>query len=572
MNPAALQRIALDVAAARSVAGVLDQVVRGIAAEPGVALARLWLVRPGGPCADCPLADECGSRDRCLHLVASAGSSRVGPSTTWSRLDGRFRRFPLGVRKVGRIGATGRAELLRVDGDDGWLVDPAWARAEGVHCFAGQPLVYRGEVLGVLAVFAREGGMDEEGFGWLRTFADHASVAIANARAFEEVERLREQLELERDYLREEFVEAASAGGIVGDSAAVREMQARIERVAPTDVGVLVVGESGTGKELVACAIHERSARARRTLVRVNCAAIPRELFESEFFGHVRGAFSGATTDRKGRFQVADGGTLFLDEVGEIPLELQGKLLRVLQEGQFSPVGSDRTIEVDVRVVAATNRDLVQAVRDGTFREDLYYRLSVFPVDVPPLRDRKEDIPLLATHFLRQITSRRAAPAPVLRKRDIAALAAYDWPGNVRELQNVVERSVILASADRLHIDLAPARGGDEGRPAPGRAPGGSAAQHGPGRRHADGAASADGPGREDGRRAADGAAGHDTPRAFLTEDERLERMRADIEAALAAAGGKLSGPGGAAELLGLAASTLASRMRALGVERPRGA
>jgi len=536
VNPAALQRIALDVAGARSVPDVLDQVVRGIAAEPGVALARLWLVGPADECERCPLATECHERDRCLHLSASAGRSRVDPSRCWESLDGRFRRFPLGVRKVGRIGATGRPELLRVGDDAGWIADPVWVREEGLHCFAGQPLVFRGEVLGVLAVFARD-GMDEQAFGWLRTFADHAAVAIANAHAFEEVERLREQLELERDYLREELVDARSFGGIVGESPAVREMLGRIERVAPADVGVLVVGESGTGKELVAAAIHENSARAGGPLVRVNCAAVPRELFESEFFGHVRGAFTGATTDRRGRFQVADGGTLFLDEVGEIPLELQGKLLRVLQEGQFSPVGSDRTVDVDVRVVAATNRDLQQAVRDGTFREDLYYRLSIFPVEVPPLRARMEDVPLLAAHFLRQITSRRAAPGPVLRRRDVAALLAYDWPGNVRELQNVIERAVILASADRLHIDLAP-----NGRP-----PAPAIADESPG--------------------------GGDvaSSRGFLTEAERVERLRADIRAALAAAGGKLSGPGGAAELLGLRPSTLASRMRSLGLERGRG-
>ena len=546
MNPAALQRIALDVAAARSVPEVLTQVVQGVAAEPGVALARLWMVRPADQCERCPLADECASRDRCLHLVASRGHSQVDPSRRFDGLDGRFRRFPMGVRKVGRIGATGRPELLHVGADDGWLADPDWAQAEGLRCFAGQPLVFRGEVLGVLALFARD-DLDQEAFGWLRTFADQAAVAIANARAFEEVQRLRERLELERDYLREELVDARSFGGIVGESPAVRQMLAQIERVAPTDVGVLVVGESGTGKELVASAIHERSARADRPLVRVNCAAVPRELFESEFFGHVRGAFSGATTDRKGRFQVADGGTLFLDEVGEIPLELQGKLLRVLQEGQFSPVGSDRTLDVDVRVVAATNRDLMQAVRDGTFREDLYYRLSVFPVTVPPLRERMQDVPLLAHHFLRQITSRRAAPGPVLRRRDVAALMAYDWPGNVRELQNVIERAVILASSDRLHIELS--------------------AGGGPTRRGADGAGGA---GDHPSVQADGGDRSADPARGFQTEVERLQRMRADIRAALEAAGGKLSGPGGAAALLGLRPSTLTSRMRSLGLERPR--
>ncbi|GJM21453.1 MAG: hydrogenase-4 transcriptional activator [Planctomycetota bacterium] len=542
MNPAALQRIALDVAAARSVPQVLAQVVSGVAAEPGVAMARIWMIGPGDQCDTCLLADECTWRERCLHLAASAGASRVDPARDWQALDGRFRRFPMGVRKVGRIASTGEPLLLSVEHDDGWLVDPEWARDEGLRCFAGQPLKFRDEVIGVLAVFARS-DIDAQAFDWLRTFADHAAVAVANARAFEEVQHLREQLELERDYLRAELVDARAFAGIVGDSPAVRAMLTHIERVAPTDATVLVVGESGTGKELVASAIHEHSARAARPLVRVNCAAVPRDLFESEFFGHVRGAFTGATSDRKGRFQVADGGTLFLDEVGEIPLELQGKLLRVLQEGQFSPVGSDRAVSVDVRLVAATNRDLSQAVAEGSFREDLYYRLSVFPVNVPPLRARMQDVPALAMHFLRQLTSRRAAPSPVLRRRDVAALTAYHWPGNVRELQNVIERAVILASSDRLHFDLADSA---SARAHQGEVPGKTQALGNNGGR-------SDAPSRD-----------------FLTEDERVARLRADIRAALHAADGKLSGPGGAAELLGLRPSTLSSRMRALGMKRPR--
>jgi len=529
VDPTTLQRIALDVAAARSVETVLSQVVAGMAAEPGVALARLWLVQPGDICGDCVFRDDCPDQTSCLHLVASAGRSIVDPDLSWNRIDGRFRRFPLGVRKVGRIGGSGREELLRVDEGADWLAAPEWAEAEKLHCFGGQPLLFRGEVLGVLAVFSRE-AVDTDQFAWLRIFADQAAVAIANARAFEEVERLREQLEAERDYLREEFKVARSFGGIVGESEAIRRTLGQIEKVAPTEANILVTGESGTGKELIASAIHERSARAGRPMVRVNCASIPRELFESEFFGHVKGAFTGATGDRKGRFQVADGGTLFLDEVGEIPIELQGKLLRVLQEGQFSPVGSDRTHSVDVRVVAATNRDLQAAVTDGTFREDLYYRISVFPIDVPPLRERKEDVPLLATHFLRLAASRRNAPGLVLRKKDVATLMVYDWPGNIRELQNVIERAVILSSADRLHIEL----GGQVGSG---------------GQRTVSAMPSAE-------------------ARHYQTEAERLEAMRDDIRAALAEAGGRVSGRDGAAELLGIKPTTLASRMKTLSIGR----
>ena len=273
-------------------------------------------------------------------------------------------------------------------------------RKRGLSAFAGHPLEFRGEILGVLAVFSRErlGPLD---FGWLRAFADQAAIAIANARAFEEIERLRRQLESENSYLREEVDEAHAFGEIIGRSPALGKLLEQIELVAPTKASVLILGESGTGKELVARAIHQRSGRSARPLVKVNCAAVPRELFESEFFGHVKGSFTGAVKDRIGRFQLADGGTLFLDEVGEIPLDLQGKLLRVLQEGQIERVGDDETRQVDVRVIAATNRDLEADVAAGRFRQDLYFRLSVFPIEVVPLRERTEDIPLLGPAFFR---------------------------------------------------------------------------------------------------------------------------------------------------------------------------
>ncbi len=536
MNLATLQQLALDVASARSLDSVLLNLSEGVAAEPGIAMARVWLMGPGDLCDACPLREECPDRSRCLHLVASAGRSVADPDQTWNSTDGRFSRFPLGVRKVGRIGGSGKAELLRIDDDSEWIADAVWARAEQLHCFAGQPLVFRGEVLGVLAVFSRE-AIDEECLAWLRTFADQAAVAIANARAFEEVQQLREQLELERDYLREEVKVARSHSGIVGESPAIQRTLSQIEKVARSDANVLIIGESGTGKELIASALHEQSDRREKPMVRVNCASIPHDLFESEFFGHVRGAFTGATGDRKGRFQVADGGTLLLDEVGEIPLELQGKLLRVLQEGAFSPVGSDRTHSVDVRILAATNRDLQKSVEAGEFRQDLYYRLAVFPIDVPPLRERKTDIPLLAGHFLRLISSRRNASGLILRQRDVAALTAYDWPGNIRELQNVIERAAILSTADRLHIDLAAPGEGGNTPASPGTSPSQAGAEDGEGLR---------------------------------VESERLADMKADIERALGLTDGRVSGPSGAAALLGIKPTTLASRMKALGIPRPQ--
>jgi transcriptional regulator with GAF, ATPase, and Fis domain len=296
---------------------------------------------------------------------------------------------------------------------------------------------------------------------------------------------------------------------------------------------VLVTGESGTGKELVARAIHEASGRSNRPLIRVNCAAIPAELFESEFFGHAKGAFKGALRDRVGRFELADGGTLFLDEVGEIPLPLQGKLLRVLQEGQFERVGEARTRDVDVRVIAATNRDLKALTRRGRFREDLYFRLNVFPIDLVPLRERADDIPLLALHLLNGVCKRLKTGELRLTEGDARRLAQYAWPGNVRELQNVIERAAILARNGRVRIDLPDL-----------------AIAGGPGRRAL----------------AASGKA------AILTDDARRERDRVNIIAALEASGGKIFGPGGAAELLDVKPTTLASRIKTLGIRLQRGA
>src|SRR5210317_637704 len=273
-------------------------------------------------------------------------------------------------------------------------------------------------------------------------------------RTLAENATLREELERERDYLREEVNVALNFGRIVGTSQALRRMLKRVEAVAETPANVLVEGESGVGKELVAHAIHSRSPRAEGPLVKVNCASIPKELFESEFFGHVKGAFTGAHRDRIGRFQLADGGTIFLDEVSEIPLELQGKLLRVLQESEFERVGDDVTRSVDVRVIAATNRDLEKSIVDGRFREDLFYRLSVFPVDVPPLRERGDDIVQLAQHFLEQTCKDFGRDTLPLTRAHAANLKSYDWPGNVRELKNVIERAVILSPGKVLRLDL----------------------------------------------------------------------------------------------------------------------
>lgn len=270
--------------------------------------------------------------------------------------------------------------------------------------------------------------------------------------ALEQVKQLKHKLELENAYLQQEISEGFNSHHIVGRSPAVQQINYQIQLVAPTVATVLITGESGTGKELIARAIHRASERNQRPLIRVNCAAIPHDLFESEFFGHVRGAFSGAVSTRLGRFEVADGGTLFLDEVGELPLALQGKLLRILQDGEFERVGESITRTVDVRVITATNRDLKQLVKQGLFREDLYFRLNVFPIRSAPLRERLEDIPLLAAHFLQATCQRFHKPELKISLAQIQRLQEYDWPGNIRELENRIERQVILSQGDKLSL------------------------------------------------------------------------------------------------------------------------
>ena len=387
-------------------------------------------------------------------------------------------------------------------------------------------MIHRGEVLGVLAVFARQ-PIASECMGWLRMIADHAAAAIVTGRAFAEIEALRKRLELENEYLREEVTGAGAFGELIGQGPALEAVARQIDLVAPTDSAVLILGESGTGKELVAREIHCRSKRSGRPLIKVNCAAVPRELYESEFFGHVKGAFTGALRDRVGRFELADGGTLFLDEVGEIPLELQAKLLRILQEGELERVGEERTRRVNVRLVAATNRDLRTEAEAGRFRQDLFYRLSVFPVEVPALRKRKEDIPLLAEHFLKASSRKVGRPKPPLTLAGVQRLQQYDWPGNVRELQHVIERAVITSTGGRLNIEL---------------------------------------PSQAKAARSPEAASANPVVRT----DAQIRQIEADnIRAALKAANGKVSGSSGAAQLLGLKSTTLASRIKALGISLP---
>ncbi len=342
------------------------------------------------------------------------------------------------------------------------------------------------------------------------------------------MEQEKARLEAQNAYLLDEIRTEQNFGDIIGGSSGLRKVMQQVQLVAPTDATVLITGESGTGKELVARAIHEQSARRERPLIKLNCSAVPEGLFESEFFGHVKGAFTGALKDKPGRFELADGGTLFLDEIGEVPLAMQAKLLRVLQEQELERVGDTRTRKVNVRVIAASNRNLKKEVDEGRFRQDLFYRLSVFPIEVPPLRERREDIAPLVANFIRQSARRMNRPEPQLSKAALDRLGSYDWPGNVRELQNTVERAIILWLEGPLTFDLpaSPARQNTEQQPKP----------------------------------AADVA--------LLTRNELKRQERETIINALKQTNGKVSGPGGAAELLAMKPSTLASRISSLGINR----
>ncbi len=524
-----LPTIILALAEQRSLQDVLKTIIETVHRQPGVALARLWLRESAATCPVCSKEDSAADPD--LHLRASSGSPQTADAN-WSRIDGTFHRIGLSSSKlkIAHIALTGESIRIQSLADDRhWIRFPDWAQSEGLVGFAGHALIFRGEPMGVLAIF-RRWEIPDECFDWLRTMASAAAVAIANARAFEDNESLRRQLEEERDYLREEVQSTGSFGEILGRSPALERVLHQVEMVAPTGANVLILGESGTGKELIARAIHQRSSRSHRPLVKVNCGSIPRELFESEFFGHVRGSFTGAVRDRIGRFQLADGGTLFLDEVGEIPVELQSKLLRVLQEGEFERVGDEATRRVNVRVVAATNRDLRREVNEGRFRLDLYYRLGVFPIEVPPLRDRKEDVPDLIAHFVRQSCLRFHVTPPSVSHREMQRAQAYEWPGNVRELQNVVERAVIVSHGGKLNLELS-----GDGTPPPKSRP---------------------------------AAASQPSGQTVISETEWRERERENILTALRAADFRISGKGGAAELLGINPGTLASRMKAHGIDR----
>jgi formate hydrogenlyase transcriptional activator len=442
--PAVLQRIALKMTSSLNRREVLNTITEGLVEELDASLARIWLLGPGDLCGTCYKVEACRNRRKCLHLVASAGLT--------SNLNGQYRRIPWGAFKIGWIaqhrGPVFTTNLL----EDNRIQNVSWARKNGLKTFAGYPLIFRGSLLGVMGMFSRQ-PLDRRELELLSLFASQAAIAIKNAQLFTEVKALKSRLEAENRYLQEEIKLHHNFTEIVGGSPQIRAVLQIVEQVAPTDVTVLIQGETGTGKELIARAIHNLSARKGQPLVRVSCGAIPQGLIESELFGHERGAFTSALRQRVGRFELADGGTIFLDEVGELPPDTQVKLLRVLQEREFERVGSSRSIRVDLRIIAATNRNLAEHVNKGSFRSDLFYRLSVFPIELPPLRERKSDIPALVDYFLAKYSKRLSKSIRGVSGDVIDRLQKYSWPGNIRELESVIERAVILARGTRLSLE-----------------------------------------------------------------------------------------------------------------------
>ena len=443
---------------------------------------------------------------------------------------------PAGGSHMGRV-FVNRTPLLRRDlTTEREYPAEDLAFADGIRSFISVPLIARGRAIGTLAIASTTAGRyapaDTE---FLAEVAGQLALAVANMTAYEEITTLKARLERENVYLQEEIRRSHNFAELVGASPPLLAILQSVEQVAATDTTVLILGETGTGKELIARALHGASARRERPLVKVDCTALSAGLVESELFGHAKGAFTGAIERRTGRFELADRGTIFLDEVGELPAEAQAKLLRVLQEHQFEPVGSNRTVTVNARVIAATNRDLEGAVREGRFRADLFYRLNVFPIEVPPLRQRRADIPQLVAFFLDRHARALGHPVTTISPTSMDRLVAYDWPGNVRELQNVIERATVLGRGPVLELsaDLLPSR------PAEPRPPAGLGTP----------AASVDGalPG----------------PIATLEEVER-----AHIAAVLDRCGGMVQGPKGAAAILGLHPNTLRSRMARLGIRR----
>src|SRR6266542_3174725 len=446
---------------------------------------------------------------------------------------------------VGSVFKTGKPVVIGTSADAMGLLDASDILAEDIESACALPLISRNRTLGVLALGSRvENSFSPDDVDFLLQAAGQIAIAVENALAYHEIAELKDKLAQEKLYLEDEIRGEMDFEGIVGQSSALRHVLNLVETVAPSDSTVLLLGETGTGKELIARAIHDRSRRKERTFVKMNCAAIPTGLLESELFGHERGAFTGAISQKIGRLELSDRGTLFLDEVGDIPTDIQPKLLRDLQDREFERLGSTHTRRVNIRLIAATKRDLEKMIASREFRSDLYYRLNVFPIRIPPLRERREDIPLLVSYFVQKFAKEMQKKIETIPTATMKGLAAWEWPGNIRELENFIERAVILTRGQSLEAPLSELR-----KPSTGTAPA-PAAQSG----------------QEDIARIV-----KETINAALNEkrptDEYAQKQREEIVRALTQSNGRVGGADGAAARMGINRTTLISRMKKLGID-----
>ena len=518
-----LRAITREMATVEDLQVVLRSIAKILVDQAEAVVSRVFLLMRDDECPECreriARGEQKATDEIALHTVAVAGGGS-GPAPL-----PQFHRTPLDSHLPAALLMRTNTPALMED----WRTNPVMAQDPviaklwtelGIVGVAGYPLDFRGEQLGAIGYLARR-RIEPHEFEVLGIFAEQAAMAIKNAYLFRERERYKNRLQVENAYLQNEIRTDQGFHDIVGQSPALQAVLRKVRQVASAETTVLLTGETGTGKELIARAIHESSPRKDRALIKVNCGAIPQGVVESELFGHEKGAFTGAIQKRIGRFELADKGTLFMDEVGELPLDTQVKLLRVLQEREFERVGNTSAIKVDVRLIAATNRDLDREVKEGRFRPDLFYRLNVFPIRIPPLRERASDIPILVDHFLAQFQRKMCKPLKSVTKSSLEQLQRYSWPGNIRELQNVIERACVLARGPEVELATS--------LRSPAAAPTASSADAIP----------------------------------TLADYER-----AQIRRALAAVNGRVHGPSGAAALLGVNPSTLRSRMQKLGIAK----
>src|ERR1700723_2622375 len=452
---------------------------------------------------------------------------------------------PIDGSVIGAVFKAGKSVVLDLRSEQVAPHVSTEIRAEALEAACALPLISRGQTLGVLTLGSRiENSIRPEDVDFLLRAAGQLAIAIENRLAYREVAELKDKLAQEKLYLEDEIRGELDFEGIVGQSSALRHVLNLVETVAPGASTALFLGETGTGKELIARAIHERSRRKERALVKLNCAAIPTGLLESELFGHERGAFTGAITSKVGRLELADQGTLFLDEVGDIPIEIQPKLLRALQEREFERLGSTHTKKVNVRLVAATNRDLEKMIAAREFRSDLYYRLNVFPIRIPPLRERKEDIPLLVSYFVQKFAKQMQKRIEGISAGVMKGLTAWEWPGNIRELENFIERAVILTRGKSLEAPLAELRRSNAREPA----------------------VTMQGSGQEDIARIVKETL-HALNGNKTAADERAQKQREEIVRALGESKGRVGGADGAATRMGINRTTLLSRMKKFGID-----